>query len=255
MKILRSFNTAHEAVRWMNANRIEGTYIEMTPTLKSVGYRGSSLSNGNYHVVLKSEDTSDAEDKQAATVNAKDADNSPLPTDPPKPTDDTPFRFSDNPEIHEKLLGISEGHSALREGLRTKFFPGGPGSYEPNPDDVDEDGNDRHSDMFMTLLGHLGRSEDAQVLDVLQNAGLTPEESAAHLAAYKEKHYPGRGDVRKDPSRWRHIRESHNEKTGLRTPLHAERIGGVNFDAGKSIDRETLKSIVESVVSKVLKNY
>lgn len=57
MKILRSFNTAHEAVQWMNANRIEGTYVEMTPTLKSVGYRGSNLSNGNYHVVLKSEDT------------------------------------------------------------------------------------------------------------------------------------------------------------------------------------------------------
>jgi hypothetical protein len=247
MKILRSFNTAHEAVRWMNANRIKGTYIEMTPTLKSVGYRGSSLSNGNYHVVLKSEDTPD--------VNKNDAGNSPLTTDPPKPTDDTPFRFSDNPEIHEQLLGISEGHSALREGLRNKFFPGGPGSYEPNPDDVGKDGKDRHSDMFMTLLGHLGRSEDAQVLDVLQKAGLTPKESAAHLAAYKEKHYPGRGDVRRDPSRWRNITESHNEETGLRTPLHAERIGGVNFDAGESIDRETLKSIVESVVSKVLKNY
>jgi hypothetical protein len=52
MKILKSFNTAHAAVQWMNANHIEDTYIDTTPVLKSVGYRGSNLSNGNYHVVL-----------------------------------------------------------------------------------------------------------------------------------------------------------------------------------------------------------
>jgi len=55
MKILKSFETAHQAVQWMNANKIEGTSIETTPVLKSIGYGNSNVSNGNYHVVLKSE--------------------------------------------------------------------------------------------------------------------------------------------------------------------------------------------------------
>ena len=55
MKILKSFSSAHEAVHWMSVNKIKGTSIETTPVLKSIGNRESSLSNGNYHVVLKSE--------------------------------------------------------------------------------------------------------------------------------------------------------------------------------------------------------
>jgi len=53
MIILKSFNSAHEAIHWLSVNPIEGASIETTPVLKSIGSRESKLSNGNYHVVLK----------------------------------------------------------------------------------------------------------------------------------------------------------------------------------------------------------
>lgn len=52
MKVLKSFSTAHEAVRWLNNNPIDGTSIEMTHSLKSIGHAGR-IPSGNYHVVLK----------------------------------------------------------------------------------------------------------------------------------------------------------------------------------------------------------
>jgi hypothetical protein len=54
MKVLKSFSTAHEAVRWLINNPIEGTSIEMTHSLKSIGHAGR-IPSGNYHVVLKSD--------------------------------------------------------------------------------------------------------------------------------------------------------------------------------------------------------
>jgi hypothetical protein len=57
MIILKSFTSAHEAIHWLSVNPIEGASIETTPVMKSVGSRDSKLSNGNYHVVLKSEPT------------------------------------------------------------------------------------------------------------------------------------------------------------------------------------------------------
>jgi hypothetical protein len=57
MIILKSFNSAHEAIHWLSVNPIEGASIETTPVLKSIGSRESKLSNGNYHVVIKSEPT------------------------------------------------------------------------------------------------------------------------------------------------------------------------------------------------------
>jgi hypothetical protein len=53
VRILKSFNSAHGAIRWMTFNRIEDTFIESTSTLKSLGYNGSDLFKGEYHIVLK----------------------------------------------------------------------------------------------------------------------------------------------------------------------------------------------------------
>jgi hypothetical protein len=53
VRILKSFNSAHGAIRWMTFNRIENTFIESTSTLKSLGYNGSDLFKGEYHIVLK----------------------------------------------------------------------------------------------------------------------------------------------------------------------------------------------------------
>lgn len=49
-KVLKSFNSAHEAVNWMIQNRVKGTSIETTGTLKSMGM--GQTPSGNYHVVL-----------------------------------------------------------------------------------------------------------------------------------------------------------------------------------------------------------
>jgi hypothetical protein len=56
VKVLKSFKSAHSAVNWMSQNRIEDTSIETTGTLKSLGHSGA-VPSGNYHVVLKSEET------------------------------------------------------------------------------------------------------------------------------------------------------------------------------------------------------
>jgi hypothetical protein len=52
IKVLKSFKSAHEAVDWISRNGIEDASIEMTGTLKSIGYSGP-IPSGNYHVVLK----------------------------------------------------------------------------------------------------------------------------------------------------------------------------------------------------------
>jgi hypothetical protein len=54
IKVLKSFDSAHSAVSWMTQNRIAGTSIETTGTLKSTGM--GRIPSGNYHVVLKSDD-------------------------------------------------------------------------------------------------------------------------------------------------------------------------------------------------------
>lgn len=53
MKVLKSFVDAHSAVQWLSQNRIEGASIELTGTIKSMGF--GVVPSGNYHVVLKAQ--------------------------------------------------------------------------------------------------------------------------------------------------------------------------------------------------------
>ena len=69
MIILKSFTSAHEAIHWLSVNPIEGASIETTPVLKSIGNRESKLSNGNYHVVLKSDTTEKPQTDIPSSVN------------------------------------------------------------------------------------------------------------------------------------------------------------------------------------------
>jgi hypothetical protein len=52
IKILKSFQSAYDAINWVRRSEIENFIIESTSSLKSVGHNGY-IPPGNYHVVLK----------------------------------------------------------------------------------------------------------------------------------------------------------------------------------------------------------
>jgi hypothetical protein len=241
MKILKSFNTAHEAVQWMNANHIEDTYIDTTPVLKSVGYRGSNLSNGNYHIVLKADgESAPISGKRKRLAPEGESGLSQRQQDMVKMT--SPYAVSGQEEATDRLGGEvpSEEARAAEEAARDA-------GYDPAGGYTVENGRVNLSGRVVPTEGLGARDIEEKgayadrltALDALRQLGLAGRDASGSTKFLKRQAAGARGNYNPDTV----------DKEGISFVRSI-----VKSIVEEEVNKAILKSIVEEEVLKAIKN-